>query len=334
MIQTQSTIFIQVAAYRDPDLPATLHNLLANATHPERLRIGICLQLKDTDPEEWRSEAFPSHRRLRSIQFDASESHGACWARAQAQTLFDGEDFLLQIDSHMRAVKNWDVKLIQAWIDSKDEKAILSVYPNGFQQPCELNTATLPVMAADHFDTYGILKFRGISRYRLPEQQPQKPLQNAFIAGGFLFGPGSIVEKVPYDPELYFYGEEISMSARLWTSGYNIYCPHKLLLFHLYKNGELTGDQSPTHWSDHNEWFQLNRRAIIRVHTLLDSLARAPKALRPTIEDVDSLNKYWLGEERSLKDFQTWSGVNFTNQKIMKHAMAGEFSQEQKMLSR
>ena len=67
------------------------------------------------------------------------------------------------------------------------------------------------------------------------EEQPDLPILGAFIAGGFLFGPSSIVGEVPYDPELYFYGEEIAMSARLWTSGFNIYAPNRLLLFHLYK---------------------------------------------------------------------------------------------------
>ena len=67
---------------------------------------------------------------------------------------------------------------------------------------------TLPVMAARRFDKYGILHFQDISRYRMPEQKPSKPLANAFITGGFLFGPGSIVNDIPYDPNLYFCGGE------------------------------------------------------------------------------------------------------------------------------
>ena len=64
-------------------------------------------------------------------------------------------------------------------------------------------------MGAAGFDAYGILKLRGISRFHLPEEQPDRPIPGAFIAGGFLFGPGSIVSEVPYDPELYFYGERL-----------------------------------------------------------------------------------------------------------------------------
>jgi len=57
----RSTIFIQIAAYRDPDLPATLHHLIERAAQPERLRFGICLQLADNDPAHWEESAFPNH---------------------------------------------------------------------------------------------------------------------------------------------------------------------------------------------------------------------------------------------------------------------------------
>ena len=321
------TIFIQIAAYRDPDLPATLHNLIQRASHPERLRFGICLQLADNDPPHWGPQAFPDHPSLNIVAFRASESRGACWARHQAQSVYGGEDFLLQIDSHMRAVEHWDDLLLSTWHACSDHRAVLSVYPNGFQQPCRLQTSTLPVMGAAGFDDNGILKFQGISRFRLPEEQPERPIPGAFIAGGFLFGPGSIVREVPYDPELYFHGEEVAMSARLWTSSFNIYAPNRLLLFHLYKTGGAEGDNSTTHWSDHGNWFELNRRSLVRVHTLLNSLDRAPQQLKATTDDLVDLNIYGLGEQRSLNDYQQWAGVNFNRAEISKQAKSAQFNQ-------
>ena len=86
-------------------------------------------------------------------------------------------------------------------------------------------------------------------RFRLPEEQPDRPIPGAFIAGGFPFDPGSIVSEVPYDPELYFYGEKVAMSARLWTSDFNIYAPNHLLLFHLYKTERTYKEHSATRWT-------------------------------------------------------------------------------------
>ena len=328
ILETSRTIFIQIAAYRDPDLPATLHNLLQHAVHPERLHFGICLQLDATDPLSWGEKSFPDHYHLQLNHVAAADSRGACWARSQAQDFYDGEDFLLQIDSHMRAVQNWDDDLVKTWEACLDPMAVLSVYPNGFQLPCSLQLNTLPVMAAHRFDEFGILKFQGISRYQLPEQQPAAPLPNAFVAGGFLFGPGCIVPEVPYDPGLYFYGEEVSMSARLWTHGFNLYCPHRLLLFHLYKTSRDDGGSTATHWSDHSDWFALNRRSLVRVHTLLESLEAALcDRLRPTSDDINDLDRYALGVERSLNDYERWAGVNFVGRTILEHASAGRFSQ-------
>ena len=322
----RSTIFIQIAAYRDPDLPATLHHLIERAAQPERLRFSICLQLADNDPAHWGESAFPNHPHLKIVRFDATESHGACWARRQAQSFYGGEDFLLQIDSHMRAVEHWDDLLLKTWKECSDERAVLSVYPNGFHPPCRFQTSTLPVMGADEFDAYGILKLRGISRFQLPEEQPERPIPGAFIAGGFLFGAGSIVSEVPYDPELYFYGEEIAMSARLWTSGFNIYAPNRLLLFHLYKSESTAAEHSATHWGDHSDWHQYNLRSLKRVHRLLGSLDNAPAAIRCFNDHPDGPKPFELGTARSLTMYQQWAGVDFKRAEISQAAKKAEFN--------
>ena len=214
---------------------------------------------------------------------------------------------MLQIDSHMRALEHWDDLLLKTWKECSDARAVLSVYPNGFQQPCHLQTSILPVMAAAGFDADGILNLRGISRFQLPEEQPDRPIPGAFIAGGFLFGPGSIVCEVPYDPDLYFHGEEVAMSARLWTSGFNIYAPNRLLLFHLYKTERTDKEHSATHWGDHSNWHHYNLRALKSVHTLLGRLNNAPESIRCFNDQPDELQPFGLGKKRKLSMYQQWA---------------------------
>ena len=76
---------------------------------------------------------LPEHPHLELHNCRAIDSRGACWVRRQAQQLFQGEPFLLQIYSHMRAVPNWDLKLMESWERCNDAKGVLSVYPNGFE---------------------------------------------------------------------------------------------------------------------------------------------------------------------------------------------------------
>ena len=46
----------------------------------------------------------------------------------------------------------------------------------------------------------------------------------------------SLLREVPYDPALkfLFFGEEMSMLARMWTSGYDIFAPAEAVVFHLW----------------------------------------------------------------------------------------------------
>ena len=62
------------------------------------------------------------------------DARGPCWARALAMSLYDGEDWYFQIDSHMDFDPEWDATLIahaQAVLPGRKGVA-LSSYPNSF----------------------------------------------------------------------------------------------------------------------------------------------------------------------------------------------------------
>ena len=43
--------------------------------------------------------------------------------------------------------------------------------------------------------------------------------------------------------------EKRLQSAQLWTSGFNIYAPNRLLLFHLYRTERTDKEHSDTYWA-------------------------------------------------------------------------------------
>ena len=53
------------------------------------------------------------------------------------------------------------------------------------------------------------------------------PELSTTILAGFIFTYGKIVEEIPYDPEISFFGEEICFAVRAWTRGWDIYSPSK-----------------------------------------------------------------------------------------------------------
>ena len=104
-------IFVQIASYRDPELVPTIKSMLENAKKPKNLRFGIARQFhpddKFDDLSEWKKD-----KRFRVLDIPNTESEGVCWARNLTQQLYEGEEYTMQIDSHMRFEKDWDVEFI------------------------------------------------------------------------------------------------------------------------------------------------------------------------------------------------------------------------------
>lgn len=64
-----------------------------------------------------------------------------------------------------------------------------------------------------------------------------KPCSHApFIGAGFFFAHAEFLADVPFDPYVpwVFMGEEILLSLRMWTWGYDIFSPTRNVLSHFY----------------------------------------------------------------------------------------------------
>lgn len=296
-------IFVNIASYRDTECQWTVRDLFEKADHPDRVFVGICWQfVPERDQECFKVETRP--KQVRKIDFHAKDSRGVCWARHQVQKLWRGEGFTLQIDSHMRFVPGWDRILLEMYRACRNERAVLSTYPVSYEPPNKLSPPGIVTILPERFDDQGMLKFGSSSR--APNRAPPRPTPTAFIAAGFLFGPAKIIEQVPYDPHIYFQGEEITLAMRLWTHGWDLFTPNRHVIYHDYTNRP----EKARHWADDVDWSVLNRKSIRRVRHLL--------AMDPT-EDADVLveiDRYGPGTARSLGAFEKFSGVEFKAQKI------------------
>lgn len=297
-------IFVNIACYRDPECEPTIRDLFLKARYPDQINVGVILQ---TLPED--GIAF-SHPRVRFGHVNATLSQGACWARALGYMLWQGEDYVLQIDSHMRFAPDWDIQLLEQLAACPSRKPLLTAYPPGYEPPDVLTTQTPAFLAAKAFNHAGILMQQG-----LVEPTPTTPKPTAFIAAGFLFGRSEWVQEVPYDPKLYFHGEEITLAVRLWTHGWDFFGPTDPILWHQY-NAKIA---RPLHWSDNGRWGAMDSLSLARVRRLL-RMDPAPR------DGAVDLTGYDLGAQRTLEDYQAMAGVDFRAQTIEPHALAGEFA--------
>ena len=229
-------IFIQIASYRDPQLIPTIKSALENAKKPNNLVFGIDRQFHPDDKFDDLSE-YSGDERFRVLDIPYNESKGACWARNQIQQVYDKEAYTLQIDSHMRFAPNWDVEMIKMVKDLQNKgykKPLLTGYVSSFDPDNDPNGRTQEPwrMAFDRFIPEGAVFF-------LPETIPDwrnltEPVTARFYSAHFCFTLGKFAKEVQHDPEFYFHGEEISIAARAYTHGYDLFHPHKVLIWHEY----------------------------------------------------------------------------------------------------
>jgi glycosyltransferase involved in cell wall biosynthesis len=303
-------IFISVAAYLDPMLFFTLNDALTKAAQPLLLTFGVV----DQNVEDQRASiaSLPYARQVRYVHVHPEDTLGVSWARNTAFSLYDGEAFLLQVDSHTLFERGWDDQLRaqHAALRERSAKPIVSTYPYRFDMvdgvphytPGEGKTALVLRPHPEKLPTAddAVMRFQG--RHLFTDQ----PVMGCHISAGFLFAAGSFVEEVPYDPYLYFHGEEQSLAVRAFTRGWDIFHPLQIPLYHLYKT---EGTPYATHhWhgaTDAKRAFQsayLTERAKQRLNRLLmgDGLPGA----------------YGLGTARSMDQYRELSGIDYRTQTV------------------
>ncbi|MDX2112353.1 MAG: GlcNAc-transferase family protein [Alphaproteobacteria bacterium] len=308
-------IFVQIASYRDPDCQHTVQQMYASAAYPERIFTGICWQFIAGEDDHCFTLSYPFPKQVRVKEVDARQSRGVCWARSQTQALWQGEEFTLQIDSHMRFEQGWDEALLHMWASCENDKAVLSCYPPGFTPPDDRQRKFIFGMSAKEFDKHGILLMKGAPAIPV-DKLPERPMRGAFASGCMLFAPASIIRDVPYDPYLYFFGEEISYSVRLWTHGYDLFHPNQLCVYHDWDRSK-----RPTHFSDHRDWSKPNQLSFARVRHLLGTERSSdPKVL-------EEIERFGLGTVRTLAEYQAYAGVDFVAKNFTERSARGVFGE-------
>ena len=302
-------IFVQIAAYRDPQLIPTIKDMLENAKNPKNLRIGIARQFHPEDKFDDLSE-YENDNRFRILNIPHEESTGVCWARNQVQQLYKNEEYTLQIDSHMRFEQNWDETLINMVKELQEKgykKPLLTGYVSSFDPENDPEgRVTEPWrMAFDRFTPEGVVFF-------LPEVIPgwkelTEPIPSRFYSAHFCFTLGEFSKEVQHDPEYYFHGEEISVGVRAYTHGYDLFHPHKVIIWHEYTRKGRTKQ-----WDDDKEWYLKNN----------SSHSKNRKILGIDGETFDGdLGKYGFGTERTLKDYEKYAGVMFSKRSVQQYTI-------------
>ena len=138
----------------------------------------------------------------------------------------------------------------------------------------------------------------------------ENPVHGYMISGNCLFTLGKSIEDVPYDPFLYFSGEEHSLALRYWTSGYNIFHTREIPVYHHYGR-----DYRVTAWGDQGiedrrpvKWWEHDVRSKQRLHQIVTG---------------QDLGVYGVGSKRSLQQYIKWTGIDYLTRTLYDKAKVG-----------
>lgn len=316
-----NTIFVSVASYRDNLCTKTLESIFSNASNPLNVFIGLVQQneLSDSNCNDYNSEILKAYKNnIRTIKLLPYQAKGPTYARYLASTLWDGEEYFLQADSHILMAKDWDTKAINMIKEIKEttnsKKPLLSHYVKNYEEYNQPNPNNeVPRICQAFFNERGMISFYGAENISI---DTHTYVQTPFIAGGFLFAEYTFLQEVPFDDNLpyLFVGEEILHSARAYTSGWDIYTPSENLMFHFY-----TRPDDKKIWTD-------------QVYQDDDAFNKVKKILNINTEQNlpeyinKNIDKYSLGTERTLQQYYDFAGINVATKTVNKNFCKDEIT--------
>jgi hypothetical protein len=130
-----------------------------------------------------------------------------------------------------------------------------------------------------------------------------------------------MMELVPYDPTLdyLFFGEEISMAARLFTHGGVFFSPPQTIIYHLWSRDHRPPPRAAVETEEKQE---VKRRGQMRSQQLVLDMLRG-RSDRPSQSstnegvkrDVED-SRYGLGTVRTISDYEQVLNLSFQELKI------------------
>lgn len=298
-----ASIFIQLASYHDFELGKTMYDAIYKSSKFHDIHFGV-----HNSYYKEKEMYIPQYPNLRLVESLAPENIGVGISRSIANSLYDGQDYYLQIDTHTRFEYNWDeglINLLERYKTYGFEKPLLSMYPGTWRYNDNLKevvdystevTSTAFVDRPEMFEETMIPNQKAVA--------PENWIYQKAIAGGFIFTTGDYAE-LGVNEKIMFYGEEIIMAARAFTHGYNLLIPDKHYVYHLYYDADAVFQKNMRRhtWKDFTEeWGKLELVSKAEVVDILSNKRIGPGA---------------LGTVRTLEEYGEYAGLDFVNRKLL-----------------
>jgi hypothetical protein len=236
-----TSIFVAISSFRDKLCPITLVNMFTKATNPSRVTAAVvqqnipgdidCLEEYCTlmylrsHPSVDRVSLPPMDTLLASCPFvdnvqmnrlDGMTARGPTWARSYGSKMVGDQEFCMQTDSHMDFALQWDTSMVDMWVATENEYAVLSTYVTDSSDYDNIKDKSKGMNGLHEVPNLCIVRFHGIGG--MPRNFGTKcmrsfprPKLTITWGAGLSFSKCHAEKKVPYDPFTpgIFDGEEV-----------------------------------------------------------------------------------------------------------------------------
>jgi glycosyltransferase involved in cell wall biosynthesis len=312
------TILLHLPAYRDPELIPTIKDALEKAKYPKRVHFGICRQYHPDDKFDDLTE-YKKDKRFKIYECLYTEAKGLPWARAIInEQLLTDEDYVCQLDSHHRFEQDWDETLIQMHLDleAKGYKPIIAGYSPLYNPMTDPIGRSMEPWQSQFvcFYPFGTIFIRPGLLHGY--QNMTEPPMARFLCGHFDFARSEWAREIKHDPDIYFSGEEINLTVRSYTHGYDFFHPHKIIVWHSTMREERSGMLK---WDDDYKvgvnFDQKNNYGRKKIRCLF----------RVEQDDTVDLTGYDLGTVRTLRDYEKYAGIHFEKKAVQKYTLDNHY---------
>jgi len=318
-VNGRPTVYVTIASYRDSWCKNSVTTAFSQAVYPDRIFVGVAEQNAPgdepcVDPEICNVD--PEHvlckfrDQIRVNRINAKDATGPVFGRHHADRLYRGEYFAASIDAHMEFVPDWDVRTIAMWRSIGNEMALITTYPEDLfkaQKKGFDKVESWSMICAATFQGEGTIRNNRGQMVIPPFSHRNRPILQPFLGAGVVFSRGHRVLRVPNDccvPGV-FNGEEFNVGTRSWTAGYDLYCPSMHIAFHPY-----TRKKKPPLFYENFHPADEKRKSRNRMGHISEFYFGDDY-------NTDDLEKYGLGNVRSMSRFNEIFGVDPVEREIV-----------------
>lgn len=256
------SVFVAIPSIgNETEIYPTMQSLLRMATFPKDVHIGVSI-VGNKDSYNFLKNEFCNNPNIKILFTDYKDDNGnynigVGLNRNLAASLYDGQDFFLQIDSHSRMLLGWDAILIEKILKAKkivnNERVVLTGTPARYTYEKHGETTFLE----NYYQQFtGISYWDNKEKWRYNETIPRWSHRNllehtdenlikmdstygllpaAKICAAFIFGDTTFALNYSLSKDVVFWEEEIFHSIELINNGFTlVHSGSTPIVSHLY----------------------------------------------------------------------------------------------------